>query len=193
MGFSKTKSQLLSTVPYLFGAMSSIGVSLGTHRTSLRLLFMSPCLVIMNVGVTVMLLVTRAAESKAAGIIVGMSFVTSGIFPMGPITCIWASSNLGNASRRSVGIAFIMGLSSLGGLTGSFLYRESDFPDFDIAFTASTSLTATAAMFSLGLALSYVRENSRRARIPEEEVRRQYTEEELVQLGDKSPLFRYTL
>jgi hypothetical protein len=44
------------------------------------------------------------------------------------------------------------------------------------------------------LELSYKWGNSRKARMTEEEVRAKYTDEELLDMGDKSPLFpRYAL
>ena len=41
-------------------------------------------------------------------------------------------------------------------------------------------------------ALILRRINAKRAAISEEEVRAKYTEEELVEMGDESPLFRYS-
>jgi hypothetical protein len=46
---------------------------------------------------------------------------------------------------------------------------------------------------SLLLELSYKWGNAKKARLTEEEVRAKYTEDELLKMGDKSPLFKYTL
>ena len=43
------------------------------------------------------------------------------------------------------------------------------------------------------LKISWGNENKRRDKLSEAEVREKYTEQELVEMGDNSPLYRYVL
>lgn len=132
-------------------------------------------------------------ENRAPGVIVGMSFVTSGVFPMAPVGGSWASNNFGTSSRRAIGLAFVMAIGSLGGLTGSFIYKESRSPYFHLAFSLSIGFAFIGLCIVAALVFSYWFANRKRDRMVEHEVRERYTEVELVELGEKSPLFRYTL
>ena len=55
------------------------------------------------------------------------------------------------------------------------------------------AVAAMGVCASSGLEFALSRINKRRARMTEEEVREKYTQEELIDLGDRSPLYRYML
>ncbi len=52
---------------------------------------------------------------------------------------------------------------------------------------------ATGMIVALLLELSYKIGNDKKAKMTEEEVRSMYSEDELLKMGDRSPLFKYTL
>lgn len=195
LGWSKSKSQLISAIPYIFGCISALSISFASDYFAKRCYFVAGGLASIAVGFSIILAVAsaQAKEKGTPGIVVGMSFVTSGVFPMAPICGSWVSNNLGTATRRAIGIAFVMGLGSIGGLTGSFIYDEKDSPKFHKAYGLSLGF-ATLALITTGvLTLSYWWDNKKRDKVTDDEVKTSYTEEQLREMGDKSPLFRYTL
>lgn len=195
LGWSKSKSQLISAIPYIFGSISALFVSFTSDYFAKRCYFVAGGLLSIATGFGIILAIvsTTSREQGTVGIVAGMSFVTAGVFPMAPICGSWVSNNLGTATRRAIGIAFVMGLGSIGGLTGSFIYIEKDSPEFHKAFGISLGF-ASLALMSIGiLTLSYWWDNRRRAQLTLEDVKAVYSEEQLREMGDKSPFFRYTL
>jgi hypothetical protein len=65
--------------------------------------------------------------------------------------------------------------------------QSSDFLGYGICL-AAVSIACTLAII---LYFLLRRENARRDAMSEEEVRAKYTADELAEMGDKSPLFRY--
>lgn len=195
LGWSKSKSQLISAIPYIFGFISALFVSFTSDYFAKRCYFVAGGLSSIAIGFGIILAIfsTTPKEQGTAGIVAGMSFVTTGVFPMAPICASWVSNNLGTATRRAIGIAFVMGLGSIGGLTGSFIYDEKDSPEFHKAFGLSLGFAALAIIAIGVLTVSYWWDNRKRAKITLEEVKSDYSEEQLREMGDKSPLFRYTL
>ena len=193
MGYSRTHSQLMSAIPYIFGTISAVAVSFASDVTAKRSYFMAGGFGSIALGFSIMLAVVNTVEEKTAGVVAGMCFVTCGVFPMAPISGSWVSNNFGTAGRRAVGLAFVMGIGSLGGLTGSFMYDEGDSPHFHMAFGLSLGFAMMGLMLVAALVFSYWRANKKREEMVETEVRAKYTETQLVEMGDKSPLFRYTL
>ena len=195
MGYSKTVSQVLSAIPYVFGCISSLLVSFRSDKMALRSPFIIAGLGSIAIGFSIILLVVNLAgpNTRAPGVIVGMCFVTSGVFPMAPIGGSWLSNNLGSSTRRAIGIALAMGLGSLGGLTGSYIYRESDSPHFSAAYAVSLCL-AVSGVFVVGLlAWSYSHENKKRDEMSMEVINARYDPLQLINLADESPLYRFTL
>ena len=193
MGYSRTHSQLMSAIPYIFGTISAVGVSFASDMTAKRSFFMAGGLGSIAVGFAIILAVVNTLEDKTAGVVAGMCFVTCGVFPMAPISGSWVSNNFGTSSRRAVGLAFVMGIGSLGGLTGSFMYDEGDSPRFHLAFGLSLGFATMGLLLVAGLVFSYWGANRKRDQMVEADVRAKYTETQLVEMGDKSPLFRYML
>ncbi|KAG9249538.1 major facilitator superfamily domain-containing protein [Emericellopsis atlantica] len=193
LGWSRQHSQLLSAVPYIAGTCSALAVSFFSDRCSVRSPFVLLCLSSIGLGYMILLIVAVCVGKSTPGVLVGMSLVTSGVFPMAPLCGSWVSNNFGTPARRAVGIAFIMAVGSIGGLTGSFVYDYKDAPGFFMAFGVCLGLAVVAILMVLVLIWSYLRSNAERVGVTEEQVRSEYSDKELMELGDKSPLFRYTL
>lgn len=54
-------------------------------------------------------------------------------------------------------------------------------------------MNIAAIVAAVVLRVVYGKLNKKRDRITEEEVRERYSEEELLEMGDKSPLYRYVV
>ena len=71
--------------------------------------------------------------------------------------------------------------------------EDSEAPQYYTGFGLSLALGGSALFLVLFLELSYVWGNRRKAKMAEGEIRERYSEEQLLDMGDKSPLFKYTL
>jgi hypothetical protein len=116
-----------------------------------------------------------------------------GIYPVHPSATSWAANNLAPANRRAIGLAFCICMGNIGGIIGSFMYLDKEAPTYHTGFGLSLAFGASGVLAALLLELSYIWANKQKSKIPEEEVRAQFSEDELLKLGDKSLLFKYTL
>lgn len=73
------------------------------------------------------------------------------------------------------------------------MYLDKEAPQYQTGFGLSLAFGASGMIVALLLELSYKMGNQKKAKWTEDDVSSQYTETELLKLGDKSPLFKYTL
>lgn len=132
-------------------------------------------------------------ENQVGGAYFAVTFACMGIYPSAPALIAWAGNNLAPASRRAVGLALNISIGNAGGIMGSYLFFDSDAPEYVTGFGLSLAFAATGLLAAVAAELAYKRANSERAKVPEEETRARYTQDQLVAMGDRSPLFKYTL
>ncbi|KAL6416227.1 high-affinity nicotinic acid transporter [Ilyonectria robusta] len=84
-------------------------------------------------------------------------------------------------------------LGNIGGIIGSYIYIEDEKPKYPTGFGSSLGFAGLGVGACLLLEFLYWKINQSRSALTEEEVRAQYSDEELENMGDRSPLYRYTL
>lgn len=72
------------------------------------------------------------------------------------------------------------------------MYLEKEKPKYPTGFGLSLAFGASGIIVALLLEWSYKYANAQKAKIVEE-AQNKYTEEELFDMGDKSPLFKHVL
>lgn len=81
-----------------------------------------------------------------------------------------------------------------GGSIGSNIYLDSQAPVYPLGFGFTIGCTVIGAMVPASIHWWLMkRENVKRGKIGEMQVRNQYSQKELSEMGEDSPLFRYTL
>lgn len=193
MGFSNTKAQLMSAPPYAAGAITTILAGYFSDRLNWRMPFIAvPCAFLL-VGYSVIVSLKGDLASHIATSYVGIVIAVMGIYAIQPPTQAWNANNLAPAGRRSVGVGFMSTVGNFGSILGSFMYLETEAPRYPTGFGLSLALGAAGLVLPLVLEWSYMRANARKASMTESEVKARYSEEELFDLGDESPLFRHVL
>lgn len=107
-----------------------------------------------------------------------------------------AANNTAPSSKRAVGMALLISLGNLGGIVGSNIYLAAEEPKYPAGFGVCLAMACSAVIMAFFLRHVYDSENKRRKRLIEEqgeELTRRYTEQEMLDLGDKNPFFVYTL
>lgn len=79
------------------------------------------------------------------------------------------------------------------GIMASFIYPSSDGPRYILGNAISLSLVGMAACLLGFMSFWFARENKRRAEGLIKPIHENLSEEELAELGDESPRFRYTI
>ncbi|CAG8447280.1 12647_t:CDS:2 [Gigaspora rosea] len=122
----------------------------------------------------------------------GACFVGAGLFSSLPITSAWLTNNLAGDSKRAVGCAIFISLSSIGGATFSLIYRSQDAPAYIFGHTISLSILIFAVVLSIlqYSLLNFI--NKRKLKNPDKFLEGK-NEEEIMNLGDMHPSFIYRL
>lgn len=76
---------------------------------------------------------------------------------------------------------------------GSFIFLQKESPKYPTGFGGSLSFAAAGVVAALTLETAYSTMNKRAAKKTEDEWRTVYTEGQLEKMGDRSPLFKYSL
>jgi hypothetical protein len=193
MGFTNTNAQLMTVPPYVAGAISSVVFARLSDRFYWRLPFVAIPLSFVFIGYAIVISFDGDLKGNLGPAFFAIILTCIGIYPIQPAGSSWAANNLAPSSRRAIGVAFNICVGNVGGVVGSYMYLESEKPKYYTGFGLSLAFGATGFIVSFLLEMSYKWGNTKKAKLSEDEVRARYTDDELLRMGDKSPLFRYTL
>ncbi|KAI6784136.1 MFS transporter [Emericellopsis cladophorae] len=194
MGFTNTNAQLMTAPAYVAGAASSIFFARLSDHFHWRMPFVVMPLGLITIGYAVIM----SFQGDLAGSHIGPGYFAlvlscMGIYPVQPAGSSWAANNLAPSSRRAIGVAFNICVGNIGGIIGSYMYLDREAPTYETGFGLSLAFGASGMLVAVLLELSYKWGNAKRAKLSESEIREQYSDRDLMKMGDKSPLFKYTL
>lgn len=192
MGFSTTNAQLTSAPPYVAAAISAITFAKISDRFYWRMPFVVVPMAIVTVAYSIIISLNGELESKRAVAYFSVVLAVVGIYPIQAAAASWNANNIAPSSRRAIGIALMNCVGNVGGIIGSFMYLESEKPKYHTGFGLSLAFGGSGMIVALLLEWSYKHANARKARIADD-ARARYTEDELFDMGDRSPLFKHVL
>ncbi|KAF4443734.1 hypothetical protein F53441_11376 [Fusarium austroafricanum] len=192
MGFSNTNAQLTSAPPYVAAAISAICFAKVSDRFFWRMPFVAIPMVIVTVAYSIMISLNGELAAKKGVAYFSVVLAVVGIYPIQAAAASWNANNIAPSSRRAIGIALMNCVGNVGGIVGSFMYLEKEKPKYHTGFGLSLAFGGTGLIVAFLLEWSYKIANSRKAKIAEE-AKTKYTEEELFEMGDRSPLFKHVL
>ena len=108
-----------------------------------------------------------------------------------PALWTWLSNNMGGHYKRAFSVAAQIGLGSAGGIVPIMLYVQDDAPEYTRGFSASLGLMCLAAVVMMLTEAGLWWENSQR-RAGKRDWRLELPEDEVGNLGDDHPSFRFT-
>jgi MFS family permease len=191
LGFTTSQAQLL-TIPVYFVAMISVLVTAYyADKYKVRAPFAIYPFLACAVGFIILIALPK---DKWSGARYGTLFlVGAGLFPPLCAAVAWNSNNLAPSWKRNIGVALQLTLANLGGMVGSNIYIAKEAPNYWTGYGVSLSVLVAAIVAAIVLRIYLKKENNKRDRMSLEEIHTKYTPEQLQDMGDKSPLFRYTL
>lgn len=193
MGYSSANAQLLSIPPYIAGALSAYLFGLAADKLRWRMPIMVVCQALVIIAFSLLFSLSENIHNNIPACYFGVVLACIGLYPIIPAANAWTANNLAGARKQSIGIAFMLSIANTGGLVGSFIYIEREAPTYPTGFGSSFAFAAAGMLASIILELRFWLVNKRNARMSREEIDRKYTAEELQLMGDRSPLFKYTL
>ncbi|KAL4971594.1 major facilitator superfamily domain-containing protein [Aspergillus desertorum] len=193
MGFTDINAQLMTVPPYIAGALAAILFSKLSDRYAWRMPFVVIPLLLIITGYAIILGLRGNLAPHVGPGFFALIIVCMGIYPTYPATASWAINNLTPSKRRAIGSAFNICMGNTGGIIGSYMYLGREAPTYPTGFGLSLAFGASGLVVALVLEASFWLANRGRKRMEEMEIRELYTDEQLLAMGDRSPLFRYML
>lgn len=115
------------------------------------------------------------------------------LYPIGAGVQAWNLNNLAGPTKRAMGIGYLTCVGNMGGVVGSFIFIDGEAPKYPTGYGSSVSFAAAGIVACITLELLLARSNKKKAKYTEEDVHSRWSSEDLSLMGDKSPLFKYTL
>lgn len=193
MGYESANAQLLTIPPYAVGAISAYGFSVFADRCSWRMPFIliPQC----SLVVAFAILFSKAAEidDNIALCYFGICLACFGMYPILPGVNAWNVCNIPNPHKRAVAIGYLICVGNAGGIIGSFIYKADEKPRYPTGYGTSLAFTAAGIVATLCLEFCLWSANTKNAKMTTSEIEQSYTEAQLRDMEEKSPLFKYTL
>lgn len=191
LGYSSTKTQLMTVPIYIVGAIVCIAQGFVSDRVGLR----SPFLVFNYLCMAIGYIVCVAGDpvNNPRGIYAGIYISALGIYPAIPISIVWNANNLSGSYKRAIGIAFQIGCANYSGAFVSNFYRAKDKPHYRFGHGMVLAFIGMGFIFLIALIIGYTLSNRKSRRLAESGEYDKYTDEEIKKMGDKSPFFLYRL
>lgn len=193
MGFTSAEAQLMTMPPYIVGAISAFVISALADRRGWRMPFIiGPQLA---VAAAFIILFTKAAEieSNVALCYFAVTLANAGMYPIFPGVNAWNVANQAGPAKRAVSIGLLICTGNIGGVVGSYIYKDNEAPRYVTGYGTSLAFVGSGIVAVALLEFLLWTSNKRNAKLTEDEVHGKYTDEELELLGDRSPLFKYSL
>lgn len=193
MGYTSANAQLLTIPSYFLGACSAYVSARFADRYRWRMPFIVGPQLLIVTGFAITFAYAAKIHDTIPQCYVAICIACIGLYPVIPGANAWNSNNLAGPAKRAAGIAYLGTFASAGGLGGSFIYIKDEAPRYPTGFGTSLAVAGAGAVAALTMDMILWRVNQKNAKWTVEEVYEKYTEEELADMGDKSPLFKYTL
>ncbi|OAG45262.1 hypothetical protein AYO21_00610 [Fonsecaea monophora] len=149
LGYSTALSQILVTPPYLLAVLCSVAASVVADRVQHRSPFIIFFMVMTIVGL-IMIAFGNNLGCKLTGLFIAICGNNSAI----PAVIAFLANNIPQSNKRAIAVPLQTGFSGLGGIAGSLIFREQDYPRYLFGIYASlTSMSICIAMTLLIVAI----------------------------------------
>ncbi|GAA5885824.1 hypothetical protein JCM6882_007574 [Rhodosporidiobolus microsporus] len=213
--WTRAQSQLLSVPPYALAFIVTLSSALLSDRFKIRALTNIVFMTITIIGFAILLGIDVLEQTGVAYFAIFLC--VCGVAPCIAATITWCGNNFSPVLKRGTSMGMMFTTGNSGGIISSFIYRTQDRPHYRIGHGVGLGFAAMALFLSIFLHFYFKAENARRDRkygtleeilrnphtgemdpslADTPEVRKRVgidhlTEEQIEELGDKSPLFRY--
>jgi MFS family permease len=188
LSYSASKTQLLTIPCYACGATVYCTAAIWSDKIGQRGIFAVVACLISAVGYSVLLGTWKygSGAQYVGCIIVAIElYVAVGI----PIT--WMPNNLATHYKRATGQGMLFMLSNFAGVISSYIYVTKDAPRYTLGHAVMLGFVLYSASTYAFVSLMLRRENRKRDWGERDNVLIGKTEEEIMQMGDKHPDYRY--
>ncbi|KAK8017043.1 High-affinity nicotinic acid transporter [Apiospora rasikravindrae] len=193
LGFTASKAQLLTIPPYFCGGVSAWLVGRYSDRLAWRFPFIAGPLSVLMAALAVLFAFSPDVKNNVAVMYFGVVLAQIGIYPLLPGISAWVGNNLAPSSKRSIGLAWLLAAGNLGSLVGTNIFLDREGPRYPTGYGTALGIICLAMVMAGILEFLLWKLNKAKAAQSEVEICTKYTQEQLDGMGEKSPLYQYTL
>ncbi|SPO07233.1 uncharacterized protein DNG_09927 [Cephalotrichum gorgonifer] len=190
LGYSTLKAQVMTAPPYVVACMAVLFSGWAADRYKRRMLSVVIPNTVACAGLVIVMVSVRYTHVPGVTYF-GIFCMAAGLQCLSPATMAWIALNQSGDMKRAVSMAVMISISQLGGILGSNIYLAPEAPTYPVGFGFCLGI-----LFVFGIIWPYIysrilkRTNSKRDKISPEEIAARFTERDLADMGDLSPLFR---
>ncbi|MCJ1309867.1 hypothetical protein MMC25_003528 [Agyrium rufum] len=188
MGYTAVAAQAHSIPIFVVSATLALGAAYFSDRLAHRFSFCFLGVILSSIAYIILLLQTHVSVGVQY---FSLFFLNGGCFMILPVLWVWLSNNMGGHLKRSVSAGAQIGFGSAGGIVPSLLFVSTNAPLYKRGFWTCFSLMLLAGLGMIVFLLGLMWENKVRAR-GGRDYRLEFPAEEVKNLGDDHPDFRFT-
>ena len=188
LGWTAVRAQVYSIPVYAVAGTITLITAQFTDRLRHRFSFIMLGVLIAAIGYGILLGQQHVPKNVKY---FALYLILSGSSISQPITLVWLSNNLGGHYKRSIGTAMQVGIGNCGGIVASNIFITREAPLYPTGFAVALTLLLLCGLASTIFLLGLKRENGKRDR-GERDYRLNLPREELENLGDDHPTFRFS-
>lgn len=193
MGYRAAHAQLLTIPPYAIGAASAYGFSVFADRSAWRMPFIVVPQTSLIIAFSILFSKAADIENNIALCYFAICLACFGMYPILPGVNAWNIGNIPNPHKRAVAIGYLICTGNAGGIIGSYIYKDDEKPRYPTGYGTSLAFAAAGIVACLVLEFSLWTANKRKGRMCMAEIEERYTEDQIREMEEKNPLFKYTL
>lgn len=188
LGYSAVNAQLMAVPVFVVAAVISVSVGFLADHIKHRFSFIILGCFVATIGYAIML--SQHTVSVGARYFALFAIATGGFLAQ-PIAIVWLSNNLAGHYKRAVGSAVQIGFGNASGLIASNIFLPAEAPEYPAGYGTSFGLVWLCGIAAVAMLVLLYRENQKRDR-GERDSRLEQPQEEVQNMGDHHPAFRFT-
>lgn len=188
MGYTAAQSQLRAIPIFVVATATALMVAFGTDRLKHRYGFIVAGSLVGIVGYAILLNLSRVNVEVRY---FAAFLITIGGYMAQPVTLAWLANQMGGHYKRSMGSAIQIGFGNLGGIVASNIFLKREAPEYTTGFGTALGFLAMTIVMATIFYVGLIWENKKRDR-GERDYRYEEGEEELNNMGDDHPRFRFS-
>jgi sugar phosphate permease len=191
-GYNIPVSQLLTVPPYVAATFTLLAFAHYSDKLKIRSPFILAGLTMCLIGFSI-----NISTAPSGVKYFGTFFIVMGSYAALPGVISWLGNNLSGQYKRGVGMPLQMCIGNFSGVAAAVIYRSQDSPRFILGHGVELMFVGIGFIFVPIVMFIYKRINAQRDTVErlatERGEKMQYPVQELRELGDRAPDFRYTL
>lgn len=188
LGWTAVRAQLMSIPIYMFAMLCTLFIAVISDKTKHRFGFIVGGCCVATIGYIILL----DMLSVAPGVRYFALFLyLAGGFTAHPITVIWLSNNVAGHYKTGISAAMQVGFGNLSGIIAANIYITEQAPTFKLGYGVGLGMVWVCVVCAVAMLVVLKRENQLRDAGGRDD-RLSLPKEELENLGDDHPAFRFT-